>query len=91
MAKIPITEAVSRVLNGDGSATVTATWTDADGTTIMSVTHTFPATVLPLSAVASLRKQAHEVIAGYLTWADLPPSFSVQIGLDTSLRELDLL
>jgi len=91
MAVIPFSETVSQSPGSDGSRTITVAITDGNGATVLQMSHTAPAGTRPLDAVAELRRQAHNVLADRITWADLPSSYTVQIGLDTTMRELDLL
>lgn len=87
MAKLPITADVSQAAVS-GGVEVSVTLTDATGVEFAS-TKFVAAT--PVQALITLRTWARDRCDAYLTFADLPPSFSVPIGLDTAMREIDLL
>lgn len=86
MPKLPITAATS--ISG---GVMTITLTDADGHQFASATNVADAGAPPMDAIRWMRQWTWQRLAEYLTWDDVPSSFSVQIGLDTSMRELDLL
>ena len=90
MAKLPVTVNLSVAVSG-GTATATVTRVDGNGVSLHTDVFELPADVSLDVVLGKIRNSNRRVIGDYLTLADLPASFSVQIGLDTSLRELDLL
>jgi len=88
---LPITLAVTTAANQDGTRAVLITYTDATGATLDSAAMVFAPTEAAENVLQFIRARSRSVAAAHLTAADLPASFTVQLGLDTSLRNLDLL
>lgn len=91
MAKLPCTVAITQTANPDGSVTVAGTVTDGNGSTVGTYSETVASGGSVGPVLEAIRAANRKLIGDHLTPADLPSEFTVQIGLDTSLRELDLL
>lgn len=89
--KLPITCAVATSVNPDGTFAVTGTYTDANSAVLDRFSFIFASETKAMEIIGAIHARTMEVATANITAADLPASFSVQIGLDTSLRNLDLL
>lgn len=90
MPKLPATLQITQT-TPNGVTSFGATLTDGDGTVLGSTGGLMGDSLSALDVIRNLRGWARELLAASITPADLPASFTVQIGLDASLRELDLL
>lgn len=87
----PATCAVTQSADSNGTINVRAVYTDANGDALDEFIHSFPPGTPPMDIMGYIREYSRGVMRQHVTPADLPASFSVQIGLDGSLRNLDLL
>jgi hypothetical protein len=92
MAKLPYNMNATAPIVSGGQIMTTVTVTDATGRVVLNRTMAFSPDVELQNLLADVRAIVDAAIFGDLTLADLTGvTLSWQIGLDTSLRNLDLL
>ena len=91
MAKLNYTYTVQQTPSGT-DLNVSIVINDATGRQVTSQVHTFDMTrCVALDVVKCVRESIVGALTADLTFTDLPSSFSGEVGLDTTLRNLDLM
>ena len=89
--QLPCTATVEWSVQPDGSIPVTSSIVDAANNLVGQWSQTFPAGTRPLAIMDAIRDSNHAITDQHLLLTDLPSTFTVQIGLNTNMRNLDLL